>query len=446
MEALRIDSKSDAPGPPEITNDQDHELPTYAHVQTQRQQSREASGAALTREHHRFLEDTKGKKWLSMFVQSRASNAASLPVFFEGDTISGRVEVDLDKAESSKGVTISIKAGTTFVGQDEDLFLKEEQTLWTGSKLIGKYSWPFTFTLPKEVPVKDTDKTGTFRLPPNYTERASPAYIDYRLIVTVRRGFLKVNQTLMTSFGYHPITLPEKPSPLRLLAYSEGSSLVGPEGDPEGWKVLPEIKIKGTLFNIKKVEVNCMLAVATPLSYAVGSAIPLMITLFGDDTHALDVLASPSAIQLRLRRGMATGFEATDDNGARRTDNYFVEECGAAYFWPSLEGEAVSNKRVLQGELEVAKSLKPSFKFPKLTIRYSLDLLEFKAAGFVANEGSDPTLLKEQVTIASREIPGLITQSHAPPGYEKPQNVDYNKSFGLLENGNQRFLGHHHMG
>lgn len=96
-----------------------------------------------------------------------------------------------------------------------------------------------------------------------------------------------------------------------------------------------------------------------------------MITLFSDDTHALDVLASPSAIQLRLRRGMATGFEATDDNGARRTDNYFVEECGVAYFWPSLEGEAVSNKRVLQGELEVAKSLKPSFKFPKLTIRVS---------------------------------------------------------------------------
>lgn len=117
MEALRIDSKSDAPGPPEITNDQDHELPTYAHVQTQRQQSREASGAALTREHHRFLEDTKGKKWLSMFVQSRASNAASLPVFFEGDTISGRVEVDLDKAESSKGVTISVSEQFRFVSE-----------------------------------------------------------------------------------------------------------------------------------------------------------------------------------------------------------------------------------------------------------------------------------------------------------------------------------------
>ena len=68
---------------------------------------------------------------------------------------------------------------------------------------------------------------------------------------------------------------------------------------------------------------------------------------------------------------MATGSEATDDNGARRTDNYFVEDCGAAYFWPSREGEQVPNQRVLQGELEVGKGLKPSFKFPKLTIRVS---------------------------------------------------------------------------
>ncbi|KAF8905073.1 hypothetical protein CPB84DRAFT_1845155 [Gymnopilus junonius] len=443
MEAPSLDFKSGASGSPQATSD---ELPTYAHVQTQKQQSGEGSGAGLAREHHRFLEGAKGKKWLSMFVKSRASNAASLPVFFEGDTISGRVEVDLDKAESSKGVTISIRAGTTFVGQDEELFLKEEQTLWTGSKLTGKYSWPFSFTLPKEVSVKDSDKTGIFRLPPNYTERASPAYIDYKLVVTVRRGFLKVNQTLVTSFGYHPITLPEKPSPLRLLSYSDGSSLIGPEGDPEGWKVLPEKKIKGTLFNVQEVEVNCTLAIAAPLSYAVGSAIPLIITLTGDNTQGLDVLASPSAIQLRLRRGMATGSEATDDNGARRTDNYFVEECGTAYFWPSDESETAPNKRILQGELEVAKTLKSSFKFPKLTIRYALELLEFKAPGFVANEGSSPVLLKEQVTIASRQIPGLVTHSYAPPGYEKSQNVDYNKSLGLLENGNQRFLGHHHMG
>jgi hypothetical protein len=94
-----------------------------------------------------------------------------------------------------------------------------------------------------------------------------------------------------------------------------------------------------------------------------------MITFKGDDPHALDVLTKPDAIQLKLRRSMATGSEAIDDNGVRRTDNYFQEESGMAYFWPSQEGAMEVNKRVLQGELDVVKGLKPSFKFPEFTVR-----------------------------------------------------------------------------
>lgn len=66
---------------------------------------------------------------------------------------------------------------------------------------------------------------------------------------------------------------------------------------------------------------------------------------------------------------MATGLEATDDNGERRTDNHFYENSGMAYFWPSWEETPVPNKRVLQGELELLRILKPSFKFPNFTIR-----------------------------------------------------------------------------
>jgi hypothetical protein len=67
---------------------------------------------------------------------------------------------------------------------------------------------------------------------------------------------------------------------------------------------------------------------------------------------------------------MATGFDAADKTVTRRTDNYFLEGVGQAYFWASSEGNA--NKRVLQGELEVARTLKPSFTFPRFTIRVSL--------------------------------------------------------------------------
>ncbi|KIM40543.1 hypothetical protein M413DRAFT_445985 [Hebeloma cylindrosporum] len=440
-------------------HDEPDDLPSYARVREQQQQQQSTPVPATSGfgEHQRSLETAKGKKWLTQFVKSRANNN-SLPIFLEGDIVSGRVELNLDKAESSKGLTVTIQGGTTFVGQEEEVFLMEEQTLWTPSgkesKLSGNHSWSFKFVLPKEVTVKESEtKKESFRLPPSWTERASPAYIDYKIIVTLKRGFMRVNQTVVTNFGFHPTTLPDPPSPLRCLTYSEGSPLIGPEGDPEGWKVFPQIKIKGTLFGTKEVEVNCTLAVATPLSYAVGSPMPLMVTFTGEDPYALDVLTKPGAIQLKLRRSMATGSEATDDNGVRRTDNYFQEESGMAYFWPSpSQGGAMEvNKRVLQGELEVVKGLKPSFKFPKFTVRYSLDLLPFIAPGFVpagvtpnGDPGKRTVLLTEWVVITTKQIPGLVPQSYAPPGYEKPQGVDYNKSLGLLENGNQRFLGHTH--
>ena len=91
---------------PQNKDHHDAELPPYANEQGQRQRSTEAS--SLTREHHSFLEGGKGRKWLNLFVTSRSPDATSLPVFVEGDAISGRVEVDLEKSESSKGVTVAV--------------------------------------------------------------------------------------------------------------------------------------------------------------------------------------------------------------------------------------------------------------------------------------------------------------------------------------------------
>jgi len=418
----------------------DHELPSY-----------ESPIRGL--EYQRSLERGKNQKWLSVFIKSGAKNASSMPMFFENDDILGRVEIDLEKAESVKCVTITIQAGTTFVGQDENIFLTETQTLWTptaesGSKLKGKHSWPFKFVLKREVPMKEEKKSEMmYRLPPNFTETASPAYIDYKLIVTVHRGLLRVNQVLSTSLGYLPTTFPDPPSTLRRLAYQENTQLIGPDGDPQGWKVLTPVIVKGTLFSAKPVKVECTLAIASPLSYAVGSAIPFIITFKGDDAQVLDVLGKPSTVRLRLVRSMATGSEATDDMGSRRTDNHFLEQVGQAYFWDSKGAQDV-NKRVFQGEMELVKTLKPSFKFPNFTIRYKLELSPFEAAGFVGPvyEGKYPALLSEQVTITTKQIPGLTIRSYAPPGYEKPKAVDYSKSVGLLENGNQRFLHHGNIG
>ena len=111
--------------------------------------------------------------------------------------------------------------------------------------------------------------------------------------------------------------------------------------------------------------------VVVQLSYAVGSAIPFIITLTGGDAQTLDVLGKPSAIRLRLVRSLATGSEATDDMGPRRTDNHFLEHVGHGYFWDSNEGAVEANKRVFQGEVELVKTLRPSFIFPNFSIRVS---------------------------------------------------------------------------
>jgi hypothetical protein len=96
-----------------------------------------------------------------------------------------------------------VLATTTSVGQEPKTFLALKEMLWSPEKttkaavkLKGKHDWPFKFTLPKEVELVGPHRKKEFyRLPPSFSERASPAYLDYKIIVTIKRGMLKVNQT-----------------------------------------------------------------------------------------------------------------------------------------------------------------------------------------------------------------------------------------------------------
>ncbi|KAJ8494400.1 hypothetical protein ONZ45_g13244 [Pleurotus djamor] len=392
----------------------------------------------------------------------RASSSTSLPQLFEGDTLTGRVVLDLEKAENVKAIVVAVLAGTTAVGQEEARFLDIEKQLWptptldttkrTGSNKIAKghQSWPFTIALPKTVPVTESNgKSGVYPLPPSFSERASPVYIDYRVRVTVKRGILRVDQPLTINFGYSPMMHPGPPSALRSLAYSDGTLLVGPEGDPEGWKVCPSVKVKGTLFTVRTVEVECVLAIATPLCYAIGTTVPVEITIKGEDKQAMDLLATPEALRLHLVRALTTGSDAMDDDGERRSNNHFLESVGEGYFWQLSDAESgVRNQgeRILRGEIEVQKKLRPNFKFPKVAMRvkYMLHLLPFQAPGFIPEGEKGEALISVPVSIVMRQTPGVRMRSYAPPGYEKPQGGDYNKSMGFMENGNQRFYNYHH--
>ena len=96
------------------------------------------------------------------------------------------------------------------MGQDEIRFLDVSSDLWDAQssqpKPTGKLSWPYSLTLPAECTVpergKGKQRPQVYPLPPTFSERASPAYIDYKLVVTVRKGAFRVNQTYATSLSH----------------------------------------------------------------------------------------------------------------------------------------------------------------------------------------------------------------------------------------------------
>ncbi|KZT01403.1 uncharacterized protein LAESUDRAFT_731262 [Laetiporus sulphureus 93-53] len=392
--------------------------------------------------HQDVLEDSKGSACLWLNVKSRAKDPKHVPSFVGTDTITGTVEVDFDKMSSVKSVSVALMAGITAVGQEETSFLHIPQTLWDGkisssAKLSGKQSWPFSISIPAEASMVGKDKRA-YPLPPSFSERASPVYIEYKLVLTLRRGVLRADRTLATSILYLPLWRADPHSQMRQPTYSELASLPGPDDDLEGWKVLNTVLLTGTLFDTRQVELQCTLAIARPVCYARGSPIPLFLTITSDDDHATDLLATPAAVKLRLICTRVLGPYATEENSTPPSDRVFQETVGTAFFWPAPDGVSGTGKRTLHGELSVKMSLKPSSVFPGFALRYHLVLLPLQAAGFVSKTPTGERLLTEEVKIAPFNAVGVVPRSFAPPGYVHVEEGDYNNSVGYLENGNQR--------
>ena len=95
------------------------------------------------------------------------------------------------------------------MGQEEKKILHVPQILCddkdtlAGKSPIGWRSLPFAITLPAENFLADKVKPAAptpFPLPPSFSEKGSPAYIDYKVIATIRRrGLFKSNQTYVRS-------------------------------------------------------------------------------------------------------------------------------------------------------------------------------------------------------------------------------------------------------
>ncbi|KAF8489462.1 hypothetical protein F5888DRAFT_1808813 [Russula emetica] len=378
-----------------------------------------SSTQPICSEHQYCLTKCKGKgndrPWLTLFVSSRSPKPKFLPLFIGKDSISGTVELDLEKPETIREVKVTLKGETTLFSQESHTFLEISKVLIRHQprKLSGKYSYPFSFVLPDDVRIDESKWVMVYPLPPKFHEKGS-LFIDYKIVVTVRRGLFSVDSSLMTNIAYMPETIAEPPSSLREQAYLEELPLAMPTLDPGGWKLLPRMEAVGTM--VPNATLIAQLSIANPVSFALGTPIPLFLEIFNDWAAHFDF----DSIDVRLVCTLATQSVA---GGVRKLD------VARAAFWPA---PGCTPRRIkLWGEVIAGRSLTPTFVFSKCSVRYSIVLYPRHSP----EQTKPEPLLEEEVLLALRNAQGVVPRSQAPSGITpkqiEPQSLIPPRSFPL---------------
>ncbi|KZT29728.1 hypothetical protein NEOLEDRAFT_1055763 [Neolentinus lepideus HHB14362 ss-1] len=373
---------------------------------------------------HQYSLDNKGRPWLELNIaNTHHTSAGGVPRFFDGDVLEGSVGLDLEKAKSVKKITVTLLGIATVETFDPLNFVEITETLWDqrqnggSSRLSGHRSWPFSFTFPHEVTVKDKSKghSTTYRLPPSFSEKGWNASIsiNYKILVSVHEGSFSPNAFLAANLFVLPKTVAKPPSSHRRKAYNVAAPLPGPEIDPEGWTELRHVIVKGIPSGSRAPQVTCTLAIAKPLTYALGSPIPLILTLASPDAEALESLADSACVKVVLERFLSAGTKGQLDASSTKDGNTLKDFSSTAVFWPIDEPE--EGVRRLQGEIDVPHNLRPSCAFATILIKYAVALLPFQAPGFHSDNNKETPLVKQEVAIVTLNADGVVPRSYAPP-------------------------------
>lgn len=394
-------------------------------------------------EHVYQLTNNSGS-WATLKVLSRARKANQMPIFLEGDMITGSFSLTLDSEDHIMAITVELRGQIVSSGHFSTacVFLDELKTLWCkemgdprhpsstrfSGKLSGSYLWAFSFALPSHVTLNAcSTQSGLFRLPEAFLERHSQISIQYDIEAHIVRSRFRVNSKLQTIFVYIPGTRPSPPSLLHQLAYLENRPLPDPSADPEGWHQLEAFTVRGKVFNTRPVDVRCLFYLAKPLCYTRGSPLPCAVTISSSDSQAVDLLASPRSVNVHLRRSVRSRKTSTYLSQTPISQSScivggfkdFVQDVGEAVWWtcnnPILEHEVTSKS--LMGEILLPVTLKPSCLIGKFCIEYSVDVLPFKSPVF--------TILEIPVVQQTVEIATLFARCPRPRSYAPPNNGTY---------------------
>ncbi|VDB85673.1 unnamed protein product [Peniophora sp. CBMAI 1063] len=349
-------------------------------------------------------------------MASRSPDKNLLPLFYEGDIVTGTVSVDLKSKEPIREISVTLQGLILGAGQDLEpyTFLSVPETLWaqTNGKISGTYSWTFSINIPREVVIPGNAQTPprSYPLPPRFSERGSQAHIDYRIVVSVRRRRFSADSTLFTPIVYLPYSIAGVPSLKRQAAYRAGVLPPGPRADPEGWKILPSCETIGKLLSTRSVStsIHCRLAIAMPLSYAASTCIPIHVSLRTGEPHVAELLTRDSILVQLVRKLDIQDFTAT------RRSMSFHDVMSEGVFWPAPDDRTAPGERHFFGEIPLRKKLTSSFDFSKLSVNYKVALFPVRAPQYTVASPDEP-LLSEPIEITLRNPHGISPRSYSPP-------------------------------
>ena len=93
---------------PTIDDDSSFELPVYSRRRSLRPPPRTEEAPSTQTEHSYSLYSRNDRPWLTLKISSWTAKDTSAPVFVEAESIDGHVELDLEKPDSIKAISITV--------------------------------------------------------------------------------------------------------------------------------------------------------------------------------------------------------------------------------------------------------------------------------------------------------------------------------------------------
>ncbi|KAI0359923.1 hypothetical protein OH77DRAFT_1419286 [Trametes cingulata] len=399
-------------------------------------------------EHFFYLTAKKtGKRWLTLSVLSRAASATDPPTFYQGARVTGNLRLDLDKEELVDEISLSLYGKVSIFSHSTSNFFYASQRMYSAAeqntdsvssvtsslkrgRLKGRFEWPYSLRLPKGVSILSSitidgkTERENYRLPPSFSDEQSKVFVQYSLVVRVNRGGFKTGSKLVVPLTYVPLARPSPPTVLRQLAYQEDHPLVGPDGDPDGWKVLGPVRFDGVLFKSVPIEVECTLHISKPLTYARGGPIHTLISIDCNNRQFLDLI-TPQSIHFTLVQRVTFG-EAPQKT--RFSERLAAQITVKTYEWASAswwnvalgDGPQAHSRKAFAGELLIPDHLVPACHILHYGHEYELAFYALSAIGFVPGIPHTKALLLEPVAIVTAFAQGPRPRSYLPPGYDVP--------------------------